>query len=81
MRQMLGIVDTALSQVCDVLGKRLENVSPLPTVELEAEINNLRAQLRTANVRAVDVSVTRLRKKLGPLAAAITTRKGFGYGL
>ncbi|MBP3228800.1 MAG: helix-turn-helix domain-containing protein [Bacteroidaceae bacterium] len=31
--------------------------------------------------RTVDVTVTRLRKKLAPLAAALTTRPSFGYGL
>ena len=29
--------------------------------------------------RAVDVNITRLRKKIGPYAALITTKQGFGY--
>ena len=29
--------------------------------------------------RTVDVNITRLRKKLGPYAANIVSRQGFGY--
>lgn len=33
------------------------------------------------SLRAVDTTVSRLRKKLGPVGRHITTRLGFGYGL
>ena len=29
--------------------------------------------------RTVDVNITRIRKKLGPYAAQLRTRSGFGY--
>ena len=32
------------------------------------------------SLRAVDTTVSRLRKKLGPVGKHITTRLGFGYG-
>lgn len=32
------------------------------------------------SLRAVDTTISRLRKKLGPVGRHITTRLGFGYG-
>lgn len=32
------------------------------------------------NLRAIDTTVSRLRKKLSPVGKHITTRLGFGYG-
>lgn len=35
---------------------------------------------KPTSFRAVDTTVSRLRKKLGPVGRHITTRLGFGYG-
>ena len=35
---------------------------------------------KPTSFRAVDTTVSRLRKKLGPVGRRITTRLGFGYG-
>ena len=35
---------------------------------------------KSTSFRAVDTTVSRLRKKLGPIGKHITTRLGFGYG-
>lgn len=34
----------------------------------------------STSIRSIDTSVSRLRKKLGPYAANLVTRMGFGYG-
>lgn len=54
MDHMLQLVDTALAQACRVLENRIEEESPVPTIETERQINNLRRQLLSENIRAID---------------------------
>lgn len=41
-------------------------------------INNIKGRM---GLRAVDTSISRLRKKLGKYGSYIVTKSGFGYGL
>ena len=54
VERMMHLVEEALDQMCVVLGGRLEDQSPARGIALEQQINALRRELRTANVRAVD---------------------------